>query len=75
MYVDNIGAIFMSNNVTTSSRTKHIRTKYVRDLVEDGVVSIEFVPMGNNQSDILTKNVTAALQEKHSKKVIWEKQL
>ena len=75
MYVDNIGAIFMSNNVSTSSRTKHIRTKYVRDFVEDGVVSIEFVPTGNNHSDILTKNVTAALQEKHSEKLIWEKQL
>ena len=35
--VDNIGAIFMSKNVTTTSRTKHVdvRYKYVNEYVED----------------------------------------
>ncbi|KAL7526613.1 hypothetical protein ACHAWF_001850, partial [Thalassiosira exigua] len=38
--VDNIGAIFMSSNLTTTSRTKHVdvRTKFVREFVEDGTL-------------------------------------
>ena len=37
VYVDNIGAIFMSQNVTATSRTKHvdIRGKYVKEYSED----------------------------------------
>eukprot|EP00956_Cyclotella_meneghiniana_P000877 scaffold1009_cov67-Cyclotella_meneghiniana.AAC.1 len=38
--VDNVGAIFMSKNISTSNRTKHvdIRTKYVNEYVEDGII-------------------------------------
>ena len=37
--VDNVGAIFMANNVSTTSHTKHtdIHTKYVNEVVEDGI--------------------------------------
>ena len=70
VYVDNIGTIFMSNNVTTSSRTRHIRTQFVRDLVDNGVVEIVCVPSGQNGADILTKNVTSDLQARHSKILI-----
>ncbi len=43
--VDNVGAIFIAENVTTSQRTKHIdvRYHYVREFVEDGFVKIIFV--------------------------------
>ena len=36
--VDNMGTVFMSNNVTTSSHTKHvdIRIKFVREFVQAG---------------------------------------
>ena len=53
--VDNTGTIFMSNNVQTSSCTRHIRSSYVREYVVDGVIRIIFVPTGENDSDILTK--------------------
>ena len=38
--VDNIVAIFMTENVSTSSRTKHVDVKYhfVREYVEDGFI-------------------------------------
>ncbi|MHA7927767.1 MAG: Ty1/Copia family ribonuclease HI, partial [Marinobacter sp.] len=38
--VDNVGAIFMTQNATTSARTRHIdiRAHYIRELVEDGIV-------------------------------------
>ena len=70
--VDNIGAIWMSQNVNTSSRTKHvdIRTKYVNEYCEDGVLKIIFVKSVDNDSDIMTKNLGADLHSKHSNKLI-----
>ena len=55
---DNIGAIFMASNITTTSCTKHVDTryKYVNEYVEDGVVKIVCVESAENDSNILTKN-------------------
>ena len=73
--VDNVGAIFMSSNVTTSSRTKHvdIRTKYVRQYVEDGIVKIVFVRSESNRSDIMTKNIQGDLFDKHASHLVVPK--
>ena len=40
--VYSVGAIFMSNNLTTTSHTNHIDiyTKYVNKCVEDGVIKV-----------------------------------
>ena len=45
VYVDNVGAIWLSNNRTTSSRTMHIdiRTSFVKEYQEDGKIIIKFV--------------------------------
>ena len=74
--VDNIGAIFMTENVTTSDRTKHIDVRYhiVREYVEEGIVKIIFVRSAENDADLWTKNVTGELYETHSKKVMWTKE-
>ena len=71
--VDNVGTIFMSNNVTTTGRTRHIRTMFIREHVEDGTVKIVFVRSEDNDSDMMTKNVSSNLQSRHSSKVIWKK--
>jgi transposase InsO family protein len=73
--VDNIGAIFMANNVTTSNRTKHVdvRYRYVNEFVEDGFVTIIFVRSEENDSDGFTKNLGSELYEKHSVKFIADK--
>jgi hypothetical protein len=73
--VDNIGAIFMTQNVTTISRTKHVdvRGKYVREYAEDGVIKIVFVRSEDNDSDIMTKNLASELYGKHSKKLLGSK--
>ena len=65
--VDNIGAIFLAENVTTSQRTKHvdIRYKFVRQFIFDKFLKIEFVGTLKNTSDIFTKNVSKDLYEKH----------
>ncbi len=42
---DNAGAIYLSNNYTTSQRMKHIdvRVHFVCQYIEDGIFNIEFV--------------------------------
>ena len=73
--VDNMGAVFMSKNVTTTTRTKHvdIRTKFVREYVQDGVIMIVFVRTEDNDSDIMTKNLGSLLHDRHAKKLITDK--
>ena len=60
VYVDNVGAIWLSNNRTTSDKTKHIdiRTSFVKEYQEDGNIIIKFVKSEDNEADILTKNTT-----------------
>ena len=73
--VDNLGVIFMASNVNTTSHTKHMDIWYknVNKYVKDGIVKIIFVKSADNDSDILTKNLSAELHEKHSKKMVIEK--
>ena len=73
--VDNIGAIFMSENIVTSQRTKHIdvRYKFVNEFVEDGFVKIIFVRSEENDADLFTKNLGGELYEKHARKMIERK--
>jgi hypothetical protein len=70
--VDNIGAIWMSQNVNTSSSTKHvdIGTKYVNKYCKDGVLKIIFVNSAENDSDIMAKKLGGDLHSKHSDKLI-----
>ena len=70
--IDNVGAIFMSGNKTTTSRAKHvdIRTKYVNEYCEDGKIKIIFVKSVDNDSNICTKNLGGDFFEKHSKKLV-----
>ena len=72
--VDNVGAIFMAINITTTSHTKHmdIKYKHVNEYVEDGAVKMIFKSAGND-SKILTKNLNSELCKKHSKKILGEK--
>ena len=57
------------------NHTKHvdIRYKYVNEYLEDGTVKIIFVKSAENDSDILTKNLSAELHNKHSRNMEIEK--
>jgi hypothetical protein len=72
VHVDNIGAIFMSENVTSSTRTRHMDTRwhFVREKQEEGLIKIVFVPSAGNISDILTKNVTGEVYHTHLGKFV-----
>ena len=72
--MDNNGAIFMSENVVVSQRTKHVdvRYKFVIEFVEDGFLKIRFVRSEDNDADIFTKNLKGELHEKHMRKMICD---
>ena len=65
--VDNVCAIIMASNITTTCCTK-----YVNEYIENGVVKIIFVQSAENNSKILTKNLSVELHEKHLKKMAGE---
>jgi hypothetical protein len=75
VHVDNVGAIFLANNKTTSERTKHvdIRHHFVREHIEDGIVKIVFVKSCDNDADIFTKNLAGEPYEKHTEKFLCDK--
>ena len=74
--VDNVGAIWLSNNHTTIDRTKHvdIRTSFVKEYQEeDGKIIIKFMKSEENEADIFTKNTTNVIFSIHQKKLVWDK--
>ena len=54
---DNQGAIALSKDNKFHSRTKHIDVRYhfIREAVEDGKVSVVYIPTDDNPADIFTK--------------------
>ena len=73
VHVDNVGAIWLSNNRTTSDRTKHIdiRTSFVIEYQKDGKIIIKFVKSEENEPDIFTKTTTNVIFHNHQKKLVW----
>ena len=75
IYVDNVGAIWLSNNRASSERTKHIhiRTAFVKEDREEGKILIKFVKSEENDADINTKNTPNTTFKAHQVKIVWEK--
>lgn len=57
LFVDNKSAIQISKNLVQHFLTKHIviRHHFFQDLVEEGVITLEFVEIENQLADIFTK--------------------
>jgi len=74
--VDNMGAIFMSENASSGVRTRHVDTRYhfVREQVADKIVEIVFVKTDENKADGFTKNIKSEVFEKHRKDFVWDKE-
>ena len=66
LYYDNLSVINISKNPIQHSRTKHIdiRHHFVRDLVEEEVVTLEHVDTKEQLADIFTKALDAKQFEK-----------
>ena len=73
--VDNVGAIYMSQNQVGSSRTRHMDTRYyyVNDMQDEGLIKVKFVRSENNVSDVATKNVTSEVMDTHMDRITAEK--
>lgn len=60
VYADNLSAIALSKNAVYHSRTKHIidvQFHYVRECVENGLISLEHVGTNEMVADVLTKGL------------------
>ena len=66
--MDNVGAISLSNNRTSSDRTS-----FVKEYQEDGKIIIKFVKSEENEADIFTKKTTNTIFQNHQKKLVWDK--
>jgi hypothetical protein len=64
IYCDNTGAIIMSDHPTAKSRHIFIHFHYVRELVELGIVRIEYISTHDQIADILTKPLPVHAHEK-----------
>ena len=73
--IDNVGAIFMSENVTSSGRTRHVDTRwwFVNQLQDEGLVKVSFARTNDNVSDVGTKNVNKETYEEHAPKLLLYK--
>lgn len=58
---DNQSTMKIVSNPKDTGRLKHIDVKYfyVRDLVQNGSIKIEYVPSAEQQADMLTKGLPA----------------
>ena len=71
--VDNVGAIWLANNSSVSERTKHVdwRAHFVRDMIKDEVIEINFVKSAENDSYIMTKNQQGQLYMYTRSKLVY----
>ena len=70
--MDNKGAVDLANNWSVGGRTRHVdvRNHVMRELKDMGLIQCRYVPGPENDADIFTKNVTAAIFEKYVPKCV-----
>ena len=75
IYVDNVGAIWLSNNRTTSERTKHVHimTAFVKEYQEEGIILIKFVKSEETDAGISAKNSPITTYKVHQAKIVCKK--
>ena len=66
--VDNIGAIYLTRNASSSVRTRHVDLQFhfVREFYQQGILQVVFVNTTMQQSDIMTKNVNPTTYDRHA---------
>ena len=65
---DNKGAVNLANGWSVGGKLKHIdiRLNFVRELKENGVICVKWVPTEKTTADMHTKNLPAKAFEKHA---------
>ena len=67
MQVKHIASSTIAKNLVFHARTKHIQIQYhyVRVLIEDEVVELEYCPTQQNRADIFPKALPKDLHDQH----------
>ena len=70
--MDNKGAVDLANNWSVGGRTRHVdvRNHFLRELKDRGQLLIRYVPGDENDADIFTKNMMAAIFDRHVPKFV-----
>jgi hypothetical protein len=63
------GVMDLANNWSVGGRTRHItvRTNFLRELKEQGLLLVEWIPTAENSADLFMKNLQGPLFEKHAR--------
>ena len=66
--IDNQGAVDLANNWSAGGRTRHVgvRQNFLRELKENGILSVKWIPGSTNDADLHTKNLAAVDFKKHA---------
>ena len=78
IYEDDQGMIFIAKNRQVDIRKKHIdiRHHFLRDMVEEKDIYIQYIRSKYNPAEIMTKNTSEADFSRHMKKTkkgeLWE---
>ena len=72
IYRDNTSTINISKNLVQHSRTKHIeiRHHFIRELVEDGTLTLEFIHTDDQKADLFTKPLDSNVLNSFVKKLV-----
>ena len=70
LYVDNKGAKDLTHNWTAGGRTRHADVKmyFLREMKEQGLIEVVWIPSDENCADLFTKNLPGPLHKKHSQR-------
>ena len=66
IYEDNEGAIFLAKNQQVGMRTKHINVRYhfIRDLIRDKYLDLQYIKSEDNYADIMTKIMSSEIHQR-----------
>ena len=66
---DNKGCVDLANNWTAGGRTRHVdvRQNWLRELKEEGILIVQWIPGSENDADMHTKNLGGPSFEKFCK--------
>jgi hypothetical protein len=65
--IDNKGAVDLAHNWSIGGRTRHdsVRQNFLRELEEQEIVTVKWIPTSENSADLFTKNLPGPLFNKH----------
>ena len=65
LQIDNRGTVDLANSWSIGGRTRHIdvRQVFLRELKEQGIINVTWIPGSENEADIFTKNLDGPLFE------------